>query len=301
MHESEEAMLETLLIVFEQFLIHVPLLLGSYISISLMKLPDLSIESAYVCGAIIGAQCIPYVGTLPMYMQLAVVIVASLFGGALVGTTSSLLTQYVGMPHLLSSIITFGIFYGINQLMAGSYLSLSSYVNPLITGGVSKHPELIILSCIGIVLSLLIYLLFKKQLGYAFAIYGNNPYFFQHYGISIRYVFILGIILSNALAGLSGYLFAQSNGFADINMGFGKALLCITALILGKVITQQKKPISIGTPLVGGAAYFSLQQLLLKIGFNLKYFTTVQAIVTLCILAITYRKQTKKHIDHLGV
>jgi putative ABC transport system permease protein len=123
----------------------------------------------------------------------------------------------------------------------------------------------------------------------------------RHHGVSIPYVFIVGVVLSNALAGLSGYLFAQSNGFADITMGFGKALLCITALILGKVIVRSLKPITITMPLIGCLAYFVLQQLLLKIGFNLKYFTTVQALVTLCILVLTYRKKTKQHIDHLGV
>ena len=293
--------IDMLLIVIEQCLIHVPLLLGAYITISLMKLPDLSIESAYVFGAIVGAYTITCTGTLPVGLQLPIVVTASLFGGAIVGMTSSMLTQYAGLPHLLSSIITFGVFYGINQLIAGSYISLSAYQNPLLSNVIERHPEMVALALLAIIVSMGLYMLFKKQLGYAFALYGNNAYFLKHYGISVPYVFIVGVVLSNALAGLSGYLFAQSNGFADITMGFGKALLCITALILGKVIIQSKQPIVIAMPLIGCFAYFMLQQLLLKIGFNLKYFTTVQALVTLCILVLTYRKQTKKHIDHLGV
>lgn len=294
-------MIEIVLIVLEQLLIHVPLLLGSYISISLMKVPDLSIESAYVSGAILGAQVIPHIGSLPITLQVVVVIGASLLGGALVGITSSLITQYAKLPHLLSSIVTFGIFYGINQLIAGSYMSLSTYANPLMMDVIARHPELLTLALISVVFSLFVYAFFHTQLGYALAVYGNNPAFFQHYGISVRYIFIMGIVMSNALAGLSGYLFAQSNGFADINMGFGKVLLCITALILGKTIVRKQKPILIAIPLVGGAAYFILQQLLLKVGFNLKYFTTVQSLVVLGILIMLYRKQTKKHIDHLGV
>ncbi len=292
---------DMLLIVMEQCLMHVPLLLGAYITISLMKLPDLSIESAYVSGAIIGAYAIACTDALPVSMQLPIVVIASLFGGAIVGITSSMLTQYAGLPHLLSSIITFGVFYGVNQLIAGSYISLSVYQNPLIYNVIERHPEMVTLMFIAIIVSVGLYILFKKQLGYAFALYGNNSHFLRHYGISVPYVFITGVVLSNALAGLSGYLFAQSNGFADITMGFGKALLCITSLILGKVIVRSKHPIVIAMPLVGCCAYFALQQLLLKVGFNLKYFTTVQALVTLCILVLTYRKQTKKHIDHLGV
>lgn len=293
--------IDILLIIAEQCLIHVPLLLGAYITISLMKLPDLSIESAYVSGAIVGAYTLTCIGTLPVSIQLPIVVIASLCGGALVGATSSVLTQYAGMPHLLSCIITFGIFYGINQLIAGSYISLSAYTNPLISAGVERHPEMVMLIVLVFIVVASFFFLLKKQLGYAFALYGNNPHFLKHHSISVPYVFIVGIVLSNALAGMSGYLFAQSNGFADITMGFGKALLCITALILGKVIVRSLKPIIITIPLVGCFAYFVLQQLLLKVGFNLKYFTTVQALVTLCILVLAYRKKTKKHIDHLGV
>lgn len=293
--------LDTLLIIAEQSLIHIPLLLGAYITISLMKIPDLSIESAYVSGAIIGAYVVTLSGALPFGVQLPMVIIASLFGGACVGFTSSMLTQYADLPHLLSSIITFGIFYGINQLIAGSYISLSAYTNPLLVGGIERHPEFIMFVLLAIIFGAFMYVLLKKQLGYAFAIYGNNAQFFHHYGISVPYVFIIGVMVSNALAGLSGYLFAQSNGFADITMGFGKALLCITALILGKIMVRSTQPIVLAMPVVGCVTYFTLQQMLLKIGFNLKYFTTVQALVTLCILVITHRKQTKKHVDHLGV
>jgi putative tryptophan/tyrosine transport system permease protein len=293
--------LDTLLIIIEQCLMHVPLLFGAYITISLMKLPDLSIESAYVSGAITGAYVVAMANAMPLHVQLPFVITASLCGGAIVGMTSSMLTQYAGLPHLLSSIITFGIFYGVTQLMAGSYISLSAYNNPLIVGGVERHPELLMFLCIAAIVSFCVYFLCKKQLGFSFAIYGNNPYFFKHYGVSVPYIFITGVMVSNGLAGLSGYLFAQSNGFADITMGFGKALLCITALILGKVIIRPIKPIVITMPLIGCAAYFTLQQLLLKAGFNLKYFTTVQAIVTLFILISMYRQQVKQRIDHLGV
>jgi hypothetical protein len=70
---------------------------------------------------------------------------------------------------------------------------------------------------------------------------------------------------------------------------------------LGKVIMRPKRPIVIAMPLIGCCAYFALQQALLKIGFNLKYFTTIQAVVTLFILMSMYRNHIKQSIDHLGV
>lgn len=293
-------MIDQLLIMIEQIALHIPLMLGAYISFSLLKVPDLSLESAYVTGALTGACVIPMIQTLPWIAQLIIVIMVSIMAGGCVGMVSSLLTQKAGFSHLLSSILTIGIFYGINQLIAGSYLSLSRYANPLIVAWIPKHPELVLLGFIGIALLLLIYFLLRTQIGYCFAVYGNNSHFFKHYGISSCYVFMMGIILANMMAGLSGYFFAQSNGFAEINMAFGKALLCITALILGKTCMPSHKPLNVALPIVGLCLYFMLQQLLLKVGFNLKYFTAVQAVVVLLLL-ILFQDQRSTTSDSLGV
>jgi putative ABC transport system permease protein len=296
-------MVNMILVILEQTMLHLPLMFGAYISFSLLKVPDLSIETAYVVGAILSACPLLGMSTLPLGAMMIVVVCASLIGGALVGMVSSLLTQKAHFPHLLSSIVTFGLFHGINQCISPVYVSLSAVRNPLTLGNiVPQHPELVSLLAIGGMVTVLMYGLFKTQLGYAYAVYGNNPEFFRNYGISTSFVFVSGVMLANALAGLSGYLFAQSNTFIELNMGLGKALLCITALILGKSLVRTKKPFSLCIPLAGTAAYFTLQQLLLKVGFNLKYFTAVQALLVLCMLVYTYRTQSQRSVnDNLGV
>ena len=292
-------MVETVLIILEQAFLHFPLILGSYISVSLMKVPDLSMESAYVFGAMSASIMVPVLHNVSWFCSFPLIIIASLLGGACVGITSGLLTQKARIPHLLSAIITIGIFHGISQLVAGVYVSLSGYTNILASPIMLLHPELPILVLLFIICALAAFYFFKTELGYSFAVFGNNPHFFSHYGISSSYIFMSGIIIANALAGLSGYLFAQSNGFADINMGFGKLLLCITSLILGKVIHH--KTLSIITPIAGMLSYFTLQQLLLKVGFDLRYFTMMQALVIVAILIMQYKHNEDLHIDHLGV
>jgi len=290
---------ETILIIIEQALLHFPLILGAYISISLMKVPDLSLESAYVFGAILASIAVPMTQNITCILALSIITVISLIGGACVGLVSGLLTQKARIPHLLSSIITIGIFHGISQLVAGVYVSLSGYKNMLEFAIIPLHPELPILSILFIISSLSMLYFFRTELGYSLAVYGYNPHFFNNYGISSAYVFMMGIIIANALAGLSGYLFAQSNGFADINMGFGKILLCVTALIIGKSI--YKKNLSIAVPIIGLFGYFTLQQLLLKVGFDLRYFTMIQALVIVAILIIHFKKSDQLTVDHLGV
>jgi putative ABC transport system permease protein len=292
-------MFETIFIIIEQALLHFPLILGAYISVSLMKVPDLSIESAYVFGAILASTIIPFIHNIPAIIALCIIIVISLIGGACVGMVSGLLTQKARIPHLLSSIITIGIFHGISQLVAGVYVSLSGFKNILEIPLIPLHPDLPTLGIIFIICTIIAFYFFKTELGYSLAVYGHNPRFFTNYGISLSYVFMMGIMSANALAGLSGYLFAQSNGFADINMGFGKILLCVTALIIGKSIYN--KNLSLIVPITGLFSYFTLQQLLLKVGFDLRYFTMIQALVVVAILVLHYKKSDHAAVDHLGV
>ena len=292
-------MFETILIIAEQALIDFPLILGAYITISLMKLPDLSIESAYVFGALVASSAMPLLTTLPSPLMLITLICVSMVAGACVGLTSGLLTQKARIPHLLSAIITIGLFHGISQAIAGVYVSLGRYQNALTLDVIPLHPELPVLAIVFTVCVLAALYFFTTELGYSLAVYGNNPSFFTQYGISTSYVYILGIIIANGFAGLSGYLSAQSNGFADLSMGFGKILLCVTALILGKIITT--KNLSIIPSTCGLFMYMALQQLLLKVGFDLRYFSTVQALVVVVILIMHHTKKENSHSDHLGV
>jgi putative ABC transport system permease protein len=265
-----------------------------------MKTPDLSIESAYLFGALFGSFALPLTQGYPLPLMLILTLLASLLGGAIVGITSSFITNFGKVPHLLSSIVTFGIYHGIFQLLSNPYASLASYTNPLmIMPHIAKHPEFLILTIICIVISVIFVGLLYTQLGYSLAIFGNNPSFFRHFKISTSYVFITGIVVANSLAGLAGYLFAQTNNFIEINMGLGKSLFCITALILGKALIT-KKGTSYFIPACGIFSYFLLQQSLLKIGFNLKYFTTIQALLVLIVLLVLYKRPVTK-TDQLGV
>ena len=142
-------MIDILLIIFEQTLMHIPLMFGAYISFSLMKVPDLSIETAYVVGALCGSHMLMGTQGVPMGLQLILVIVASLIGGILVGITSSLITQKAKIPHLLSSIITFGLFHGINQFFRGNFSFIKTQLKKTRPKRQIAHPARLPLPRIG--------------------------------------------------------------------------------------------------------------------------------------------------------
>jgi len=269
--------------IINQALILLPLIVGAYIALSLLKLPDFSLESSYLFGAVSAYLA----GDIP----LPIVIACALGGGAIVGCIVSSLNQFMKLPFLLAAVITNGLFHGLTQLVLGT--SLKSYKLAI---GI---PEMMVFAMICTSLSLAIYLVLKSPFGYSLAIYGNNPCFFNHHGISGKYVVIVGTLLAHCCAGLSGFMFALSNGLVDLTMNYGIILTSITALILGKGIIRTHRP-SLLVPLLGLFAFLTAQQTLLQLGLNLRYFNAFQAIFILITLCIVFQKKNVQ-IDHLGV
>lgn len=272
-----------LLSVLEQILIALPLVIGAYLTLSLMKLPDFSIESAYLFGAVAA-----YIASdLPLPLILA----SAVGGGMLVGVVVSSLNQFLHIPFLLAAVVVNGLFHGTAHYMLGTSTKSLHIILPF-----SEITQLLLVACI--LLSIL-FVLLRSQLGYSLAIYGNNPQFFQCHPISGRFVMFTGVMIGHGCAGLSGYLFAQANGFVDVTMNFGVILLCLTAMMIGKLLIQARRP-KLFVPLIGVALFFILQHSLLRVGFDLKYFNTFQAIFVLGILAIGHRKKALT-LDQLGV
>lgn len=268
--------------IFQQILLALPLVMGAYLSISLMKVPDLSLESAYLCGAISGAMAGAMApGPLSFFLAFS--------GGAVVGFLTGVLNQVCRLPFLLAALVVNGLFHGIHLFMLkGGLLSFRA------------DSGTVLFFFVATVLGGFLFVILRSQLGYALAIQGNNPLFFKHHNISTRYVVIAGTILSNGCAGLSGYLFAASNGFVDLTLSFGVILLCITSLMLGKIFIQREHP-TLLIPLTGITAYFILQHALMKLGFPLKYFNAFQAVMVLSIWIFSRQSKNRITMDHLGI
>lgn len=53
-------------------------------------------------------------------------------------------------------------------------------------------------------------------------------------GIHMDNMIIMGLAISNGLVGVCGALEAQSNGYADINMGIGTIVIALASILSGK-------------------------------------------------------------------
>ena len=271
--------------IIEQGALYAPLILGAYLSLVLMKIPNLAIESAYIFGAIMAAK-VTLLTNGPSVPALLAAICAAGTGGMLVGLLAALLAERLAISPLLAAIITTGIFHGVALfVLGGTHCSLPGTHSSLrLVPCVAGYPDLCGIACIAGITIMMFIVFMKTKLGVSCALYGDNRTFLRHYRISTSYVVAAGLAASNALSGISGYLIAQSNSFVDTGMGAGLPLICLTALILGRSLMRTRAIITSIPPLCGLFFYFVLQHALLNTGFDLRYFMAVQALIVVVTL-----------------
>jgi len=77
-----------------------------------------------------------------------------------------------------------------------------------------------------------LYVFFRTNLGTAMRATGDNPQMIRALGVNTGNMMIAGLALSNGLIALSGSLFAQYQGFADVQMGIGMVVWGLASVIM---------------------------------------------------------------------
>ncbi len=252
--------MSTLLIsVFIQSLLFFPLALGIYLSFSVLKIPDLTVEGSFVTGASLYAKSI-ILGKSALFS-----FSVALMGGAFIGLLVGLMQKRNKVQPLITGILMIFILCSINLVIMGrpniSLLGKETSLGILLKQ-YENYPEIIVKLCLLIVvgcsLSLLMTLLLRSRIGLFFRAFADNPKLLETQGVFSEGVRVLGLSLSNLLAALCGVMSAQFYGYADVNMGFGFALVGIGVVIIGKQLTRYVLNMDILALLLGVLFYFSL-------------------------------------------
>ena len=127
-----------------------------------------------------------------------------------------------------------------------------------------------------IVVALIIAILwwfFNTELGYSLRATGNNVHMIRAMGVDTDSMFMIGLVISNALIGLAGSLIAQKQSFADIGMGTGTIVIALASVIIGEVLfgrnTVLRHMISV---FLGSIVYRIIISLILEIDFSVSLF-----------------------------
>ena len=235
------------------------LAIGIHITYRILDVSDLTSEGSFTLGAAIAASAIVK-GVNPV-----IAILLAFIGGSLAGMITGLLHTKLGIPSLLSGILSMTALYSINLRVMGKANIPLNQQTTILTNlkdllGLAKERDaaiyLGIIICVVVIITLV--WLFNTEFGYAIVATGNNDKMIRANGINSDVTKIAGLMIANALIALSGALVCQYNGYADVSQGIGAIVIGLASVIIGEVIFKNKNFIMSLTGIVCGSIVYRL-------------------------------------------
>ena len=272
-----------------QSLIVAFVVLGIMIPFRLLGFPDLTSEGAYPLGGCVTGVLIAS-GHDPVF-ALAVAACA----GFLAGSATAFIHLRFGINTLLAGILVMTMLYSINLRIMGrtnialfTFDSLFKYLNP--TNFNDPWFKIAVVGTLITVIMAALYYLLVTERGTTIRAVGASPDMAEAQGVSIWSATILGVGSASLFTALGGGIMVQSQGFADVNMGFGILINGLAALIIGEAITGRKTVLrQLLAPIAGALAYYQLVSLCLSLGLapaDLKLATGLFVLIMLALPAL---------------
>ena len=222
------------------------------------------------------------------------------------GLVTGLLHTKLNIPVILAGILSMIALYSVNIRIMGkantSLIGMTTIMNYL-QEKFALSPNVSSLA-VGLVFCLLIVLIFYwffgTEQGHAIRATGCNAQMARAQGINTNFCKVLALMLSNGLVGLSGALYAQYQGAADVNMGRGAIVIGLAAVIIGDVLFGKlcagKKlafACTLFSVIAGAILYYLVLSIILWLKFPSDDLKLFSAIVVAIFLAIPYLKNKK--------
>jgi putative ABC transport system permease protein len=229
--------------------------LGVFISFRVLRFPDLTVDGTFATGGAVSALLVSS-GYDP-FVASAAAMLACGFAGMITGW----LNVKLGIMDLLASILMMTALYSINlRIMGGPNIPLItsdtvfSLTQPAALDDFVWRPVLLFI--VVVVAKILLDAYFSTRSGLAMRSTGSNLRMARAQGISTDRMVLIGMALSNALVGLGGALFAQSQGGSDISMGIGTIVIGLAAVIVGESILPARRFLFITLAVIVGAILY---------------------------------------------
>ena len=272
---------------------------GVYITYKLLDFADLTVDGSMATGGAVAVMLIR-AGMNPW-----LALIFAFLAGMAAGFITGMLHTALGIPGILASILTQIALYSINLNILGSSnqaVSVDKYSLVVSLRYISDSTATkirmfatCILFCV--VLVAILYWYFGTEQGHAIRATGCNQQMARAQGINTDFHTVLALMISNGLVGLSGGLYAQYQGAADVNMGRGAIVIGLAAVIIGDVLFGKicaGKKIAFAYTLLSVIAGAILYYLVLSVVLWLKFpsddLKLFSAIVVAIFLSIPYLK-----------
>lgn len=270
--------------------------IGVYITYRVLDIADLTVDGTMCLG---GAVCIMMMMSgQNVWVSMAVATLA----GAAAGLVTGIFHTFMGIPAILSGILTQLALWSVNLKVMGKanqainvnkYDLLVSLRNVKATD-LLQNPIAIVL-IITVILIAILYWFFGTEIGCGIRATGCNEAMARAQGINTDFNKVIGLMISNGMVALSSALLAQYQGFADINMGRGAIVIGLAAVIIGEAVFGKifkNFALSMLAISIGSVIYYFVLQIVIWLGVDTDLLKMFSAVVVAIFLAIPYWKGT---------
>ena len=262
--------------------------IGVYITYRVLDIADLTVDGTMCTG---GAVCVML---MMNGCNVYVALLCAFIAGMLAGLVTGVFHTVMGIPAILAGILTQLALYSINlRILGGANQSINARKYSLLLS-LLRIPQAILVGVIFTALLIaLMYWFFGTELGCSLRATGSNVHMARAQGINTDRATVLGLMLSNGIVALASALYAQYQGFADINMGRGAIVIGLAAVIIGKVIfgkVFRNFALKLLAVSLGAVLYYVVIQVVLWLGLNADDLKLLTALVVALFLSIPHLK-----------
>ena len=271
--------------------------IGVYITFKILDLADLTVDGSMVTGM---ATCAMLMAAgWNVWPAMLVAFIAGMLAGLLTGVFHTVM----GIPAILSGILTQLILWSVNlKIMGKANQALPARTFDVLLTQLKKYESLFYLFLIVVVLIAVLYWFFGTRYGMSIRSTGCNEKMSRAQGINTDLNKVVGLALSNGIVAFAGSLLAQYSGKADISDGRGAIVIGLAAVIIGEAIVSrmgQSFVIRLTGVMIGGIIYYIVYQTVIFLGLDTDLLKMLSALVVAVFLAVPNLK--KKYFSKVKV
>ncbi|MGI6039914.1 MAG: ABC transporter permease [Clostridiales bacterium] len=273
--------------------------MGVYISYSVLKFPDLTVDGTFPLGMCVTAALISS-GVNPVVACL----IAALCG-AVAGCVTGLLHVKLHIADLLSGILVMTAMWSVNLVITrGSavvpFYNMDTIFNSgpvtLLPKGLYTWRVLIVSTVATIIVKIILDYYMKTKSGLLLRATGDNQQFVTSVSKNPGMMKIIGLTIGNACTALSGSILSQVSESANINSGTGIMVMGLASVIIGSSIFKKVNILSATTKvIIGMILYRACLAVAMQLGLPTNYLKMLMAaIFTVALVANNTLSKEKK-------
>lgn len=265
--------------------------IGVYISYKILDIADLTVDGSICTGACVCAVLIAG------GWSVIPAVIAAFFAGVLTGILTGLFHTALGIPAILSGILTQLILYSVNLTILGSksLATIDPRTNDLLINMSDNPMAIVVMVIITAVVIVGLWLFFYTEIGLTLKSTGDNPDMSRAQGVNVKLNKVVGLAISNGIVALAGALLAQYKGSANINDGRGAIVIGLAAIFIGLSVSLKIKPnlvVSLIGVVSGGVIYYIVYNFVILLGLKTDFLKMLSAIIVAIFLAVPYLQDT---------